>query len=144
MPKYYLVALYDPESDLHKPCYWMKDNGEKWHYFLRGILKPKHPNDIIAEIVYAEDPIFLDWNKTPLLDPESTAGWLSRCGRFYGCPINYHDQLAYYVIGIKVSELESKGWVRVRDSKHFDCETQLSEEQKSWLTHNGHKVYDSF
>jgi hypothetical protein len=144
MPEYFLVSLFNPESDSHKPFYWMMENGEKWKHFLYGVLKPKHTKDIVAEVVTAEHPVFLDWAKTPLLDPESTVGWLTRCGRFYGCPMNHHDQLAYYVLDIKVSELESTGWVRIKDSRHIHCEKRMSEEQKNWLSHNGHKVYDSY
>jgi hypothetical protein len=140
MPKYCLVSLYDPESERHLPGYWMLDDGEKWKHFLKGVLKPKHPNDVVKEVVYAEGPQSLDWSKTPLVDPGSNAGWLSRGGAFYGCPINHHDQYACYVLGMEVSELNEKGWARVRSTRYFECEQELSDEQKQWLAHHGHRM----
>ncbi len=84
----------------------------------------------------------LDWSDTWLSRPESTAGWLNRGGRFFGCPSNYHDQLAAYVIGVKVTEAENTGWVRVKDSRYYDYLKSLSAEQKNWLSEKGYKLYD--
>ncbi|MBI1912915.1 MAG: hypothetical protein HYS21_13060 [Deltaproteobacteria bacterium] len=141
--KYYLVALFDADSDSQEQFCWMTYNGEKWVNALNGNWKPKHKKDIIAEIVEVEHITELDWSKTPLYNDELISGWLSRDGRFYGCPSKYHDTLAACVLGLKVPELENMGWVRVYDHNWFTCQHRLSAEQRNWLSQNGHRVTDS-
>ncbi len=144
MEKYFLVS---PHADADRPkkyFYWMRqnENEDNWVQFVHGIWRPKDNQDIIKLCSLTDHTTVLDWSDTWLYRPESHSGWLTRDGRFYGCPSNYHDQLAAYVIGIKTAEAEAAGWVRVKDSKYYDCLTRLSPEQKNWLSMHGHKVYD--
>jgi len=122
--------------------YWMQDGGERWIHFVKGIWKEKHEDDIVKEVVRAGDLSELDWSKTPLYDNDSVSGWLSRTGRFYGCPSHYHDKFAAFVLGIKVAELEKMGWVRVNDSRYYTCRLRPNAEQRNWLSEKGYKVYD--
>ncbi len=142
MDKYFLVSPHVEDDRSKKYFYWMKENEGYWLQFVHGIWRPKQGGDIIKLCARAEDTTLLDWSGTWLSRPESTAGWLNRGGRFFGCPSNYHDQLAAYVIGVKVSEAENGGWVRVKDSRYYDCLKNLSAEQKNWLSEKGYKLYD--
>ncbi len=124
--KYFLVSPGD--SAKHpRPYYWSLDIGAK---------------DLVIEVAEAHHLTQLDWRKTPFQNDELATGWLSRDGRFYGCPSVHHDVIAFCVLGIKVSDLENMGWTRVY-SDRFTCEKRLSAEQRNWLSANGHKVYDS-
>lgn len=142
--KYFLVS---PGSDAEKsprPFYWSVDNGDNWIGIARGIWRPKTNNDVVKEVVEAEDLTDLDWKKTPFQNNSLISGWLSRSGEFFGCPSKFHDIVAYCVLGTKVAELEKRGWVRIHDSNWFVCEHRLSAEQRNWLSMNGYKVLDSF
>ena len=140
--KFYLVSPASPAGESPGVFYWMKDSGQSWIHFVKGVWKEKRAEDIIKEVVHAQDPFELDWSMTPLHNQDSLSGWLSRCGRFYGCPPNYHDKLACYVLGMKVPELESTGWVRVNDSRYYTCQKGLSAEQRNWLSGRGYRLYE--
>ncbi len=142
---YYLVALAGENEAGSEPRYfWMKDGGERWIHFVEGCWPFKSEADIIAEVVHTKDVTDLDWSRTPLFDSDSSAGWLSRQGRFYGCPEKYHDKFAAYVLGIKVHELEKTGWARVLDSRSYAATKNLSVEQSSWLSQKGYRVYENW
>ena len=140
--KYYLVSPGETENEKVRPYYWSTDNGDKWIGIARGIWRTKHAADLITEVAEAEDLTELDWKKTPFRNDGLASGWLCRCGKFFGCPSCYHDIIAAVVIGIKVPELEKKGWVRIHDKGRIACDHRLSEEQKNWLSEHGHKVLD--
>ncbi|MBI5643750.1 MAG: hypothetical protein HY954_09790 [Deltaproteobacteria bacterium] len=140
--KYFLVSPGSSATQKPRPFYWSLDNGEKWIGVARSIWREKHEKDVIVESAEAQDLTELDWTKTPFHNDTLTSGWLSRDGRFYGCPQVNHDVLAYCVLGIKVGELEQMGWVRVYDSSRYTCEKRLSPEQANWLSENGYTVYD--
>ncbi|MFQ5736719.1 MAG: hypothetical protein ACE5GY_07635 [Thermodesulfobacteriota bacterium] len=143
--KYYLVALGRDEYESPENFYWMVDKGEKWlNIAKRNILKPKSDDDIIKAVVETNDLTALNWSETPLYDDGLTSGWLSRDGRFYGCPSKYHDTLAYCVLGITVADLENTGWVRIYSERHFTCLHRISEEQRNWLSSNYYRVPDYF
>jgi len=148
--KYYLVS---PGCELEKTrrnasgvkrreFYWMEDAGEKWAGVARGIHRPKHARDIVGEVAEAVEITDLDWSKTPFFDNTLRSGWLSRTGRFWGCPAIHHDIFARCVLGMKVVDLERLGWARVLDSQRFVCEQRLSEDQRNWLSENGYEVLD--
>jgi len=140
--KYLLVAQGGRKKASDKPC-WMTDNGGNWIDVARSRWHDKHPGDEVLEVVTAEHFTMLDWSKTPFYTPEaSSSGWLSREGRFYGCPTYCHDVLAWCVLGVKVPELERLGWVRIYSENWYVCQARLSAEQKNWLSMNGHKVID--
>jgi hypothetical protein len=140
---FYLVSLGGDTCGSSEPRYfWMRDGGDRWIHFVEGCWPFKNESDIIAEVVMTQDVTDLDWSRTPLFDSDSSAGWLSRQGRFYGCPEKYHDKFAAYVLGMKVHELESTGWARVLDSSSYAATQNLSPEQNSWLAHKGYKVYE--
>ncbi len=140
---YYLVALGATAEGEGEPKYfWMRDGGDRWIHFVEGCWPFKSETDIVAEVVKTQDVTDLDWSRTPLFDSDSNAGWLSREGRFYGCPEKYHDKFAAYVLGIKVHDLERSGWARVLDSSSYTSTQNLSHEQNSWLAHKGYKVYE--
>lgn len=138
--KYYLISPGGTEGS--RRFYWSLDNGDTWIGIARGIYRQKHERDIVKEVVEARHITHLDWKKTPFRNDTLSTGWLSRDGRFYGCPAVFHDVIAYCVLGVKVSDLENAGWVRVH-SNWFACEQRLSAEQRNWLSQNGHKIYDS-
>jgi len=141
--QYYLVSPYDEDEKKQRYFFWMRESeDERWVQFVKGLWRPKHDGDIVKLCDKVEDTCLLDWSGTWLYRPESTAGWLTREGRFYGCPTYYHDQLAQYVMGIKASEAEEAGWVRVKDTKYYNCLKKLSPEQKNWLSAKGYKIYD--
>ena len=142
--RYLLVSPGCQNHGRAEPSFWMTDNGDTWIGVARGIWRPKHSADIIKETVEAEDLTRLDWRKTPFRNDGLVSGWLSRDGRFYGCPSCYHDTLAYCVLGIKVAELEKAGWVRIHDTRYFVCEHRLSPEQRNWLSSNGYRVLDAY
>lgn len=139
--KYFLVSPGDA-TQRPRPFYWSLDIGDKWIGVARGVYRDKHEGDMIIEVAEARHLTQLDWRKTPFRNDELATGWLSRDGRFYGCPPVHHDVLAFCVLGTKVSDLENMGWTRVY-SNRFTCEKRLSAEQRNWLSENGHKVYDS-
>jgi len=142
---YYLVSPHQEDPDKAGLCYWMMDEGENWINILKSsVYVRKDDGDVILESVEAEDLFELDWKKTPLHNDELTSGWLSRNGRFYGCPSKYHDMLAGCVFGIKVAELERTGWVRVYSARRFTCETRISEEQRNWLAERGYRHLDTY
>ncbi len=143
--KYYLVALSKDSYESRENFYWMLDKGDKWlNLAKRSILKPKSGEDIVKAMVETNDLTRLDWSETPLYNDDLASGWLSRDGRFYGCPSNYHDTLAYCVLGLKVNELEDMGWVRIFSERHFTCVQRISEEQRNWLSSNYYRVPDYF
>lgn len=140
--RYYLVR---PGEEKKKPgprAFWMLDSGRDWVEVGRSRSREKHAKDEVLEVAEAEHFTLLDWRKTPYYTPEANSGWLSREGRFYGCPNYCHDVLAWCVLGMKVPELERLGWVRVYSENWYVCSTRLSAEQKNWLSMNGHKVID--
>lgn len=142
MKKYYLVSLgtYNKKP---RQFFWMLDNGDTWIDLAdQSAWKDKNEADIIAEAIEAEHTTDLDWAKTPLLNDKSISGWLSRYGRFYGCPSYHHDNVAHLVLGMTVQELENRGWVRVFDERWFTCQQRLSAEQRNWLSENGYVVHD--
>lgn len=141
--KFYLVSPGKEASREDRRYYWMRDEGRAWANIIKGVWDPKHQADEVVEMVEAEDEGELDWSSTPLYNDGLSSGWLSRSGRFYGCPPRYHDKLAFYVLGSKVPELESSGWVRVYGMNYFTCEHRLSPEQRNWLSQKGHRVMDS-
>lgn len=138
--KYYLV--YPVNLNPEGKYFWMADNRDTWIGVARGIWRPKHEDDLVKDVFEAESIVHLDWRKTPFHNDASVSGWLSRDGRFYGCPQRFHDTLAYCVLGARVSELENSGWVRVYTANHFVCEHRLSAEQRNWLSLKGYKVQD--
>lgn len=140
--RYYLVCPFDEKTGKTGPCYWMKDGGDRWIHFVNGAWIEKKDGDVVKDVVRVRDVSELDWSQTPLRNPSSSSGWLSRGGRFFGCPPNWHDKFAAYVIGLKVDEMESQGWVRVLNSRYYVNEKRLSEEQINWLSTKGYKVYD--
>ncbi len=150
--KYYLVSPgcelekgsrgVSPRKKNGREFYWMSDAGEKWEGVARGIHRPKHEKDVVKDIAEAGDITELDWTKTPFHDDTLRSGWLSRSGRFRGCPAVHHDVFARCVLGRTVGELERLGWARVLDSQRFVCEQRLSAEQKNWLLENGYNVLD--
>lgn len=141
LQKYYLVRPGGQKKPADK-TYWMTDNGESWIEVGRSRWKDKHDKDEVIEIVAEEHFTLLDWRRTPYYNPEASSGWLSREGRFYGCPNYCHDVLAWCVLGVKVPELERLGWVRIYSENWYVCQTRLSAEQGNWLSMNGHKVTD--
>ncbi|GMR04274.1 MAG: hypothetical protein BMS9Abin23_0166 [Thermodesulfobacteriota bacterium] len=140
---YYLVCPVVDDSNEPGPCYWMRDGGDRWNNFVKGEWPVKKDNDLVKEKLRVGHVSELDWHETPLRDPSSSSGWLSRGGRYFGCPSYWHDKFAPYVLGISVDEMEAQGWVRVNDSKYYTCEKELSAEQKNWLAHKGYKIYSS-
>lgn len=140
LQKYFLVK----PGGQKKPAksYWMTDNGESWVEVGRCRPRDKHDKDEVLEIISEAHFTLLDWRKTPYYNPEASSGWLSREGRFYGCPTNCHDVLAWCVLGIKVPELERLGWVRIYSENWYVCQMRLSAEQGNWLSLHGHKVTD--
>ncbi|MBI5809931.1 MAG: hypothetical protein HZB21_01890 [Deltaproteobacteria bacterium] len=141
---YFLVSPVNNNPGGRKHFFWMLDNVDTWIGVARGIWRPKHEADIIKETAKAEHITRLDWTKTPFHNDSLASGWLSRDGRFYGCPQIFHDIFAAIVLGIKVGELEKTGWVRVFDSNRFVCENRLSAEQKNWLSGNGYTILDCY
>lgn len=142
--KYYLVALGKDEYDMEN-YYWMVDKGDKWlNIAKRSILKPKSDDDIIKTVVETSDLTDLDWSETPLYNNKLISGWLSRDGRFYGCPSNLHDTLAHCVLGLKVSDLENMGWARVYSESHIVCLHRLSAEQRNWFSANCYRIPDCY
>ena len=142
---YYLVSLAEDEGRGNDRRYfWMRDGGERWVHFVEGRWPFKNEADIIAEVVRTDDITDLDWSLTPLYDSDSSSGWLSREGRFYGCPANYHDKFAAYVLGTKVHDLEDCGWARVLDSSSYTATRGLSHDQNSWLERRGYTVYEDW
>jgi hypothetical protein len=139
---YYLVSPGNTSNDKKRPFYWSLDIGDKWIGVARGIYRDKHSEDLVKEVQSAYSLTQLDWSKTPFRNDNLLTGWLSRDGRFYGCPAVFHDVLANCVLGIKVPELEDQGWARVHGT-WFVCEKRLSAEQRNWLLQNGFTVYDS-
>jgi len=142
---YYLVCPFEEGEgdDVTGTCYWMRDAGESWVHFVGGVWMKKKENDVVRDVVRVTDVSELDWHKTPLRTPLSSSGWLSRGGKYFGCPPNWHDKFAAYVLGIKVNELERSGWVRVNDSRYYTCEKTLSSEQKNWLSEKGYKIHSA-
>ncbi|MBI5588152.1 MAG: hypothetical protein HY889_07290 [Deltaproteobacteria bacterium] len=139
--KFFLVSPGD-STQKPRPFYWSLDIGDKWIGVARSVYREKHPEDIVKEVSEAHHLTQLDWRKTPFRNDELATGWLSRDGRFYGCPAVHHDVIAYCVLGMKVADLEEMGWARVY-SNRFTCEKRLSAEQRNWLSENGHRVFDS-
>lgn len=138
--KYYLVSPgAETQGRKKKPFYWSLDEGGHWTGVARGIQRPKDEKDIVKEVVDADHLTQLDWSKTPFFDNSLSTGWLSRDGRFYGCPAIHHDIMAFCVLGMKVPELERLGWVRVHPG-WFTCEKRLSPEQMNWLSERGFPV----
>src|SRR3989304_4811526 len=113
MEKYFLVSPQDESDSPNRYFYWMRENDDQWVQFVKGIWPPKNDGDLIKLCDKVEDTSMLDWSSTWLYRPESNAGWLTREGRFYGCPTYYHDQLAKDVIGVKTPEAGGVGGGRV-------------------------------
>lgn len=141
---YYLVSPGLNKNDAKRPFYWSTDNGDTWIGIARGIYRPKHTDDIVCEACEAEDKSLLDWRRTPFHDDSLSSGWLSRDGRFYGCPSYLHDTFVMCMLGMRVKEVEAAGWVRVHNSSRFACEQRISEEQRNWLSENGYNVPDYY
>lgn len=139
---YYLVSLGEDKDMEHRPFFWMRDCGDRWINFVNGKWPMKDASDIICEKVDIDDITELDWSVTPLYNKDSKSGWLSREGRFYGCPDYFHDKFAAYVLGIKVDELETTGWARILGCNNYSSTRQLSREQNRWLRRNGYRVYN--
>ncbi len=138
---YYLVSLAEDKDMTQRPFFWMRDSGDKWENFVKGKYPAKDALDIISKKVDIDEITDLDWSRTPLYNSEYKAGWLSREGRFYGCPAYYHDKLAAYVLGIKVDKLETTGWARIFGCNNYSSTRRLSFDQHGWLRRNGYTVY---
>lgn len=141
-PRTYFLVRPGGQKKNKDQAFWMTDNGECWVDVARSRWKDKHASDEVLETVIEEHFTLLDWRKTPYYTPDVSSGWLSREGRFYGCPTYCHDVLAWCVLGVKVPELERLGWVRIYSENWYVCQARLSAEQKNWLSMNGHKVID--
>ena len=139
--KYFLVRPGGQKKPADK-SFWMTDNGENWVEVARPGAVARHDGEPRARAGGRQAKTLLDWRKTPYYTPEASSGWLSREGRFYGCPTFCHDVLAWCVLGIKVPELERLGWVRIYSETWYVCQVRLSAEQSNWLSLNGHKVTD--
>lgn len=142
MKTYYLVSPGTAKHEKPRPYYWSLDIGDKWIGVARGIWRQKHIDDDVVESAQADHLTRLDWSKTPFHNNNLPTGWLSRDGDFYGCPELFHDLATYIIIGMKVSELEETGWVRVLSSSRYVCVKTLSDEQKNWLSMRGYNIYD--
>lgn len=142
MDKYFLVSPENETDNLNRYFYWMRENDDNWVQFVKGVWRPKQNGDIIKLCAKVKKPFLLDWKGTWLFRPGSNFGWLNRNGRFFGCPTYYHDQLAEFMLGLDVTELENTGWVRVKGSNYYSCLKRLSAEQRNWLSIKGYKVYD--
>lgn len=144
--KYFLVSPGEERAkklrDGAQRFLWMRETDGQWVRIVNQSWRERHKSDIIQLCSIVESPLLLDWSRAYLHNNSYQSGWLNRDGRFYGCPENYHDKLAYFVLCIKVGELEQTGWVRVNNPVYYTHEKRLSEEQKNWLSTNGHKVYD--
>jgi len=141
-PRTYFLVRPGGRKKKDSGAFWMTDNGSCWVDVARSRWNDKHASDEVLESIEAEHFTLLDWRKTPFYNPEASSGWLSREGRFYGCPNYCHDVLAWCVLGMKVPELEQLGWVRIYSENWYVCQVRLSAEQKNWLSMNGHKVMD--
>jgi len=139
---YFLVSPSHFKDISPRPFFWMRDGGDRWVNFVKGKWPFKSDGDIVLERVKTSDMTELNWGRTALYDNKSSSGWLSRVGRFYGCPANYHDKFAAYVLGIKVDKLENTGWARILDYSSYSTERNLSHEQNSWLTRMGYRIYE--
>lgn len=139
---YYLVSPHFRRNEKPRPFFWMLDEGGQWRNIIKCLYREKHAQDIVREVFEAEHITQLDWTKTPLYNHDCVSGWLSREGRFYGCPSYLHDMLAACVLDMKVPDLEKLGWVRIYDHKWFTCSHRLNAEQRNWLSMSGYKVQD--
>ncbi len=143
--RYFLVSPGDDQITRTRATarryLWMREDNGQWVRILNQSWRERHSNDIIQLCTKVESPLLLDWSFAYLYKNDYQSGWLNRNGRFFGCPENYHDKLAHFVLFLKVGELERTGWVRVNNPLYYSHEKRLSEEQKNWLSSNGHKVY---
>lgn len=139
---YHLVSPHMRRDELPRPFFWMLDKGEHWLNIVKSLWREKHPEDVVTETVEVYHITELDWKKTPLHNQGLVSGWLSREGRFYGCPSWLHDMLAHCVLGMKVAELERIGWVRIHNPNWFVCQHRLSAEQRNYLSIQGCTVPD--
>lgn len=138
--KYFLVQ-YQAAKDVFFNS-WFEDGDNKWIGFTGG-WTPKSPKDKILETAEVEDIHELDWKKTSIYRPNSSCGWLSRDGTFYGCDYQAHDLIADLILKKPVGDLEKEGWVRIWSESDFACQIRLSADQRNYLSLKGHAIKDT-
>ena len=137
-----------------EPPFWYEMPEDKHADYLINLAGGHIPQQClkILKTVQANDFQDLDWSGTLLDDPNQASGYLSREGRFCGCPSHMHISCATYHLGKSARELEEQGWVHIygrpkTDRDHeFDiawsCSKTLSAEQRNWLVKRGYRVND--
>ena len=104
---------------------YIRDDGSKeyngwWQYekgYLYNRMGGRHkadPNEEMwkhSKVVKAKDWADLDYSY--LLKPESTLGWISPDGKFYGCGYRDHALVAEMYLKKKDDQLEKEGWVKI-------------------------------
>jgi hypothetical protein len=132
-------------------AYWVRDIGSS-NYWMNtaGGMIPKGKSDTILDTKIVEDHGELDWSVTGYLISDTTCGWLSPDGKWYGCDFENHDLIADLILKRSRRELDRAGWVKVYSRKSnspggysWECERRLTPEQRNWLSHEGHTVRDS-
>jgi hypothetical protein len=132
-------------------AYWVRDVGSEsyWMNTVRGMI-PKSKSDTILDTAVVDDYAELDWSRTGYLMTDTTCGWLSPEGKWYGCSFENHDLVADLILKQSRRSLERAGWVIVSGRKRncpggysWNCDTRLTPEQRNWLSHEGHTVKDS-
>lgn len=155
-----LCSLDKKENQVGVP-WWMRLRPDGYIENPRGGRQPLEDSNFgVLDLVIAEQLEDLDWKNTVYDNPDSGSGWLSRSGKFYGCPKVGHEFCAQVVIKENSIELEKKGWIKVNcaadDGKSSwgmeiptwsrglsgNWDRKLSAEQRNWLQMNGHKIED--
>jgi len=124
--------------------FWVEDRGRYWVNYAGGLV-PKHKDDKVLDTCEAEDLQKLDWTRTGMLkNYQTSCGWLSPGGEWYGCDSRDHSIVARWIIKAEEKELEAAGWIRVWNLDDWTCTQRgITEIQRSWLVHHGHKVNET-
>jgi hypothetical protein len=115
---------------------WCLEEAGHW-ILVDGFHRSKSPQDRVEERASVTPGNWrgVHWADTTLLRPESSLGWLSPEGVWFGCAPVWHEVVAQLVFGVSESELH-RTYARIREGYFVSPPTstkQFTSAQTKWL-----------
>lgn len=142
------MTFYKVRRSGGSPCWFTLESnacGMVWVNFNGGWCPKRDDDEVLAkESGYSKDE-FIERHRQEvysyLVKPNSTLGWLSPDGRFYGCDFAGHAMLAAEYFGKDDLALEEEGWIKVFRSVELRvpvyCQLRTTSAQIAWLEDKG-------
>lgn len=126
---------------------WMKDDGHWYRFDSGGGFPKKDSRATLGKKIRAMHFDQLPREET-WLDEKLHAGWITPDGRWLGCHSRNHDNVLYYLLGIRLQRAERIGFVRCY-GEYMDKmlwtrpdKKRITPRQKALLEEHGYNVED--